>query len=149
MDYEKSWMKRAIELAFLAYRGGEIPVGAVIVYKDKIIGEGYNLRERFQDPLLHAEIVAIREASKYLGSWRLSECELYVTKEPCAMCAGAIVNSRIKRVIIGCLDPKGGGMLSVYSIGVDGRLNHKVEIIYGVEEEVTSSLLKSFFEIRR
>jgi len=145
MDRDRIWMREAIKLASISYNNNEVPVGAVIIYNDKIVGRGYNLRERLQDPLAHAELIAIKEASRYLGSWRLIDTELYVTLEPCVMCAGAIINSRIKRVVIGCLDPKGGGMISCYKIGSDKKLNHTVEIKYGVEAELIEEMLKSFF----
>lgn len=124
----------------------EVPVGAVIVHKGKIIGKGYNLRETKKDPTAHAEIMAIREASEYLGGWRLIDCTMYVTLEPCPMCAGAIVNSRIDRLVIGALDPKMGCCGSVEDLVRNNRFNHRVDLSVGVLEEECSKLLKDFFK---
>lgn len=148
-----------IELcALLAERAamiGEVPVGAVVVHRhplsgeERIIGRGYNLRETRRDPLAHAEVEAIRAASRVLEHWRLEECELYVTLEPCAMCAGAIVNSRIRRVIYGCDDLKAGATRSLYQLADDPRLNHRAEVITGVCAARCAQLLREFFATRR
>ena len=124
----------------------EVPVGAVIVHKGKIIGSGYNLRETNKDPTAHAEIMAIKEASEHLGGWRLIDCTMYVTLEPCAMCAGAIVNSRIDRLVIGALDPKMGCCGSVEDLVRHNRFNHRVDLSVGILEEECSKLLKDFFK---
>ena len=115
----------------------------------RIIGRGYNLRESCHDPTAHAEIEALRRASRVLGHWRLEECELFVTLEPCVMCSGAIVNSRVKRVVYGCHDPKAGGARSLYRLLEDPRLNHRAELVTGVYAERCAQLLRSFFQERR
>lgn len=124
----------------------EVPVGAVIVHKGKIIGRGHNLRETIKDPTAHAEMMAIKEASEYLGGWRLIDCTMYVTLEPCAMCAGAIVNARINRLVIGAMDPKRGCCGSVEDLVRNPRFNHRVELTIGVLEDKCSTLLKDFFK---
>lgn len=124
----------------------EVPVGAVIVHKGKIIGRGHNLRETIKDPTAHAEMMAIKEASEYLGGWRLIDCTMYVTLEPCAMCAGAIVNARINRLVIGAMDPKRGCCGSVEDLVRNPRFNHKVDLTIGVLEENSVKLLKEFFK---
>ncbi len=139
------WMKRALTLAQSAASLGEVPVGAVIVKEGKIIGEGYNLRETSQCALEHAEIIAIREASNTLSTWRLLGCSLYVTLEPCLMCAGAIYQARLDHVIFGALDPKAGAMGSLYSIHEDQRLNHRLPVIQGILADESSTTLKEFF----
>jgi tRNA(adenine34) deaminase len=123
----------------------EVPVGAVIVHHGKIIARGYNQRETKQDPLAHAEHTAIARAAKKLGTWRLTECTLYVTLEPCTMCAGAIVLSRIPRVVFGCFDPKAGACGSISNVLADQKLNHRPEIVNGVLEKECSQILKDFF----
>lgn len=140
-------MHLAIEEALKAEGIGEVPIGAVIVRENgEIISRAHNLRETSLDPTAHAEIIAIREAAKKLGNWRLANVALYVTLEPCAMCVGAIILSRIKRVIFGARDPKAGAIVSIYNIGVDRRLNHRVEIEEGVLRDECADLLKRFFE---
>ena len=141
----RDFMQRAVELAQTAYSLGEVPVGAVVVKDNKIIGEGYNRRETDGSATAHAEILAIEAACKTLGSWRLENCTLYVTLEPCAMCAGAIVNSRVKMVVFSCEDYKAGafgGMCDFCKL----PFNHKPEIIIGVMEDEARSLLKDFFK---
>jgi len=138
------FMKRALELADIAASLGEVPVGAVAVCDGEIVGEGYNRREVDKNALAHAEIMAIDAACKRLGGWRLHKCELYVTLEPCTMCAGAIVNSRIKRVIIGARDAKAGAMGSVLNVNFY-PLNHKPETVFGVCETEARQQLQSFF----
>ena len=140
----RDFMQRAVELAQVAYSLGEVPVGAVVVKDNKIIGEGYNRRETDGSATAHAEILAIEDACRTLGSWRLENCTLYVTLEPCAMCAGAIVNSRIKMVVFSAEDYKAGafgGMCDFTKL----PFNHIPEIIIGVMEDEARSLLKSFF----
>lgn len=143
-------MRKALIEAAKAYSIYEVPVGAIIVHKGNIIGKGYNKRESLNDPTAHAEIIAIREASNYLGRWRLSECTLYVTLEPCAMCAGAIVNGRIERVVIGARDYKRGCCGTVENICQNINFNHKVQVEFGIEEEKCREILQNFFkELRK
>lgn len=139
------YMKYAIEEAKKAEELGEVPIGAVIVYQGEIVGRGFNLRERDQDPTAHAEMIAIKEASERLGSWRLLDCDLYVTLEPCPMCAGAIIQSRVSRVIYGTLDPKAGCAGSLMNLLQDSRFNHQTEVEVGVLQEECSELLSHFF----
>lgn len=143
---DEYFMNEAIKEALKAYEKGEIPVGAVVVVNGEIVSRAHNIKETTNDPTSHAEILAIREAGRALGAWRLTEATIYVTKEPCIMCSGAIVNARIKRLVYGCDDKKGGGALSLYKIVQDSRLNHQVEVKKGVLEEECSLLLKKFFK---
>lgn len=143
-------MKEALAEAKKAAAAGEVPVGAVIVKDGEIIGRGHNETETAKDPTAHAEMIAIRQAAKNLGGWRLTGCTMYVTTEPCSMCAGAIVWSRISRLFIGAMDPKSGACGSVFNIPQESRLNHFVEIETGLMQEECSSLMKSFFkELRK
>ena len=132
--------------ANLALKKKEVPVGAVVVYQDKVIGRGHNQTETLNDPTAHAEILAIGAAANYLNSWRLSEAVLYVTLEPCAMCAGAIVLARMKKLVFGAFDPKAGACGSLYNLVQDKRLNHQVEVITEVLKEDCSALLQAFFK---
>ena len=141
----KDFMQRAISLAQKAAQMGEVPVGAVIVKNGEIIAEGYNMRENKQNALSHAEIEAISSACKKLNSWRLDDCELYVTLEPCPMCAGAIINSRIKTLIFGAFDKNAGSVDSVVDL-MNYPYNHKVEVYGGIMEDECTKLLKDFFE---
>ncbi len=143
-ERDEKFMRRAIELAEKAASLGEVPVGAVIVKGDEVIAEGYNRRESDKNATAHAELLAIDEACQKLGGWRLHMCELYVTLEPCPMCAGAIVNSRIKRVIIGSKDAKAGAFGTLINLNFY-PLNHKPEIEFGVCERETTALLQDFF----
>ena len=139
------FMKQALKEAEKARKKDEAPIGAVIVHNDVIIARGHNERELRQDPTLHAEMTAVRKASRKLGTWRLNECDIYVTLEPCAMCAGALVQTRIRRLFIGARDPKAGAAGSVIDIpGVD-KFNHHIEVIYGILEDQCSQILKDFF----
>ena len=142
----EKWMRHALAEAQLALNKGEVPIGAVVVHEDKIIGRGHNQVESLRDPTAHAEIIAIGAACNFLNSWRLSDAHLYVTVEPCAMCAGAIVLSRIERLVFGAKDPKAGACGSLYNIVQDNRLNHQVEIVPHVLEEECAQLLREFFE---
>jgi len=142
---DEQWMAAAIAEARLAEAKGEVPVGAVIVHEGQVIGRGHNLRESSQDPTTHAEMIAIQEAAKKLGSWRLIDTSLYVTLEPCPMCAGALVNARVPRVAWGCDDPKAGATQTLYRIGSDVRLNHRFECVPGVLGDECGALLTSFF----
>lgn len=142
-------METALSLAAEAYGSGEIPVGAVIVKDGDIIGLGRNRNRELNDPTLHAEIIAIREAAARLGNERLTGCVLYVTKEPCAMCAGAIVHSRIARVVIGTEDVKYGACGTVFDVCGNSRMNHVPEISFGMMKERSSSMLREFFQGKR
>ena len=144
-DDDERWMRAAIAEARLAEAEGEVPVGAVIVHAGEIIGRGRNLRETTQDPTAHAEMIALREAAHELGSWRLIDTSLYVTLEPCPMCAGALVNARVPRVVWGCDDPKAGATQTLYTIGNDARLNHSFECVPGVLGDECGALLTKFF----
>jgi tRNA(adenine34) deaminase len=148
VDHE-AYMLLAIEEAKKAAVLKEVPIGAVVVFQDEIIGRGYNLREQQQDPLLHAEVLAIREAAKHLGSWRLENCTLYVTLEPCPMCAGAILQARIPQLVYGTRDPKAGCVDSLYHLLNDERFNHQTAVIDGVLQETCSALLRDFFRFLR
>lgn len=144
-------MGRALELAREASSAGEVPVGAVVweTQTGRILGEGRNRREEDRDPSAHAEHIAILEASRAVGDWRLNHCSLAVTLEPCPMCAGLIVNARIGRVIYGADDPKAGACRSLYELTTDPRLNHRVELVSGVLAEESAQLLRAFFRQRR
>jgi len=139
-------MQIAFEEALKAFHKGEVPVGAAIVLNGEIISRAYNQKEGTPDATAHAEIIAIKEACRVLNNWRLEDATIYVTKEPCIMCAGAMVNARIKRLVYGCDDPKGGAVKSLYQILNDQRLNHQVEVIKGVMEEECRRLLQKFFQ---
>jgi tRNA(adenine34) deaminase len=139
------WMARAIAEARKAESKEEVPIGCVIVHDNRIIARGHNLRETTQDPAAHAELIAIRKAARKLGSWRLLNCTLYVTLEPCTMCMGAIILSRIPTVVFGCYDPKGGAAGSLYDLSNDPRLNHQVTLLPRILETECSGLLSSFF----
>jgi tRNA(adenine34) deaminase len=139
------YMQAAIEEAHKAEQLHEVPIGAVIVWQDQIIGRGYNLRETTRDPLAHAELIAIKQASNHLQAWRLLECKLYVTLEPCPMCAGAIVQSRIPQIIYGTVDPKAGCAGTLMNLLQEDRFNHQVDVISGVLQEDCSLLLTQFF----
>lgn len=140
------FMKEAIKQAKKAYQLGEVPIGCVIVHQGKIIGRGYNRRNSDKSTLAHAEITAIRKATKVIGDWRLEDCTLYVTLEPCQMCSGAIVQARIPQVVIGCMNPKAGCAGSVLNILNMSEFNHQADIVYSVMEEECSLLLTTFFK---
>lgn len=143
---EEKFMKAALKEAKKAYDKLEVPVGAVIVKDGKIIARAHNLKETKYDTTKHAEILAIQKASKKLNSWRLIDCEMYVTLEPCSMCAGALINSRIKKVYIGASDQKTGAVGSVFNLLEDYTFNHKVEYEKGVMQEECENILKEFFK---
>lgn len=147
----EQWMRAAIDEAKNALSIDEVPIGCVIVHEptDQIIGRGYNRRETDADPTAHAEIIALRDAARNTGHWRLLDCALVVTLEPCPMCAGAIVNARIPRLIYGCDDPKAGAVRTLYQICEDPRLNHRVEVVSGVLSDECAQLLKDFFKTQR
>jgi len=142
-------MEQALLEARKAYELDEVPIGAVVVKDGEIIGRGHNLRETCKDPTLHAEMVAIRQAAETLGGWRLTGCELYVTVEPCPMCAGAMIQARIDRLIFGAGDPKAGCAGTLYNLLQDSRFNHQVEIVKGILEEECRQIMKDFFRQKR
>ena len=142
-------MKQALIQADKAFKSKEIPVGAVVIKEDKVIGRAYNQREQLNDPTAHAEIIAITAAANTLGDWRLNGCTLYVTKEPCSMCAGAIINSRLDMIVFGCYDEAEGCCGSLYQLCGDPRFKTKVSVMGGVMENQSLSLLKEFFNSRR
>ncbi|MEE2912938.1 MAG: tRNA adenosine(34) deaminase TadA [Planctomycetota bacterium] len=142
-------MRHAISLAKQAEAINEVPVGAVVFQGDKIVGEGFNRKEIDNDPTAHAEIIAIANAAQTLNRWRLHDCTLVATLEPCPMCAGALVNARIKRIIFGANDPKAGGCRTLYEISDDPRLNHRCEVTSGVLADDCAILLKNFFKSKR
>jgi tRNA(adenine34) deaminase len=145
------WMREAIDEAKKALSMDEVPIGCVIVHEasGQIIGRGYNRRETDADPTAHAEIIALRDAARRTGHWRLLDCAVIVTLEPCPMCAGAIVNARIPRLIYGCDDPKAGAVRTLYKICEDARLNHRVEVVTSVLADECGQLLKDFFKAQR
>lgn len=144
-----AWMLEAIDWAKIGARQGDVPIGALVVLDGQIVGRGYNRREHGHDPSGHAEILALREACQRVQRWRLDGATLVVTLEPCVMCAGAIVNSRIARLVYGAADPKAGAVDSLYQILQDKRLNHQVEVVSGVEQQACRQLLVDFFRAAR
>lgn len=149
MKTHEEYMELALEEARKAAALGEIPIGAVLVHEGEIIARAHNMRETWQDGTAHAEIIVIQEGCKKLGRWRLSGCSLYVTVEPCPMCSGAIVNSRIDTVVYGCPDVKAGGAESIFNIITNPNLNHTATVISGVCEEACAQVMKDFFKRRR
>ncbi|HMS73493.1 MAG TPA: tRNA adenosine(34) deaminase TadA [Baekduia sp.] len=143
------WMADALAEAESALTHEDVPIGCVIVHAGKIVGRGHNERELRGDPTAHAEVLALRQASEALGSWRLLDCTLYVTLEPCAMCAGAIVLGRVPKVVYGCTDPKAGAAGSVLDVLAEPQLNHRPEVTGGVLADECAELLRSFFRARR
>jgi len=146
---DEQYMKLAIDQANIAEENGDVPIGAVIVCKDQIIGKAYNQKELLKDPTAHAEIIALTQAAAYMQTWRLNGCTMYVTLEPCPMCAGALVLARIDRLVYGCDDPKTGAVKSLYNIVQDERLNHRLEVDSGVLADECAELLQRFFQKRR
>ncbi|GAB4406331.1 MAG: tRNA adenosine(34) deaminase TadA [Thermodesulfovibrionales bacterium] len=142
------FMRLALEEAGLAYSKGEVPVGAVLIVDGTLV-RAHNQREGQKDPAAHAEIIALREGSRVINNWRLTGATLYVTKEPCIMCAGAMINARLGRLVYGCSDSKGGAVESLYKILMDRRLNHQVGVVSGVLADECASILKRFFLLRR
>jgi len=140
------YMRLALKMARKALLYGEVPVGAVIVYEDKVLAQAHNLTRALKDPTAHAETLAIRRAAERLGDWRLTGCTLYSTVEPCILCAGAIVLSRIDRLVYGCPDPKMGAVKSLFSLCSDPRLNHQVDITEGILHGEAAALMQSFFK---
>jgi tRNA(adenine34) deaminase len=149
MKNHEYYMSLAIEEAKIAYILDEVPVGAIIVRNGEVISRGHNLRETLKDATAHAEIIAIKNACTKLNGWRLIDCDIYVTLEPCSMCAGALVNSRVNRVIFGAFDARAGACGSVYNIVDDLRLNHRLDVVSGVLENECKGLLQEFFKGKR
>lgn len=149
MTKDEFYMGKAIEEAKIAAAVGEIPVGAVVIYQKKAIARAYNLRETLPCATAHAELLAIEKACRALGRWRLTGCTLYVTVEPCPMCAGAIVNSRLDRIVYGCDDPKGGAVRSLFQIVDNPALNHRVEVTAGIRADECAAIMRDFFRSRR
>ena len=146
---DESWMAEALADARRAADEGEVPIGAVVVFDGRIVGRGRNARERLNDPTAHAEILALQEASRALGRWRLTGSTMYATLEPCPMCAGALVNARVDRLVYAVTDPKAGAVDTLFDVVRDPRLNHRVEIASGVLAEECGALLREFFRQRR
>jgi tRNA(adenine34) deaminase len=145
----RGFMRAALEEARAAAADGDVPVGCVVVKDGRIIARGRNRREADHDPTAHAEVLALREASRALGVWRLTGCTVVVTVEPCPMCAGALVLSRVDRLVYGCDDPKAGACGSLYDIPEDGRLNHRMAVVRGILEADCGNVLREFFQARR
>ncbi len=146
MDIDEKFMREAVKQAKKAYALEEVPIGCVIVYQEKIIGRGYNRRTIDKNPLAHAELTAIRKASRKLNDWRLEGCTLYVTLEPCQMCSGAIVQARVERVVVGCMNPKAGCAGSILNLLDMQEFNHQAELTTGVLQEECSAMMKQFFK---
>ena len=146
---EETYLRRAVAEARAAFEAGEVPVGAVVVLAGQVIGRGHNQRETLRDPTAHAEMLALTAAANHLGDWRLAGCTLYVTKEPCAMCAGALVNARVQRLVFGSWDEEAGAAGSLYQLCRDPRFNHQVQVRGGVLEAECRGLLQEFFAQRR
>jgi tRNA(adenine34) deaminase len=142
-------MRLAIDAAHIAEENGDVPIGSVIVCENRVIGRAYNQREQLNDPTAHAEIVALTQAAAAQGTWRLHGCTIYVTLEPCPMCAGALVLGRLDRLVYGCTDPKAGACGSLYDIVRDARLNHRLDVTAGVLADDCARLLQAFFQARR
>jgi tRNA(adenine34) deaminase len=148
-DHDLQFMQIALQQATLAPAAGEVPIAAVLVHEGQVLASAHNNRETTQDPTAHAELIVIRQAAELLHSWRLTGTTLYVTLEPCAMCAGAIVQSRIARLVFGAWDPKAGACGSIFDIPAERRLNHRVEVVGGVLEKESQTLLQDFFRPKR
>ena len=146
LDQDRKFMEIALQEAQKAFSIGEVPVGAVLVQEETIITRGHNQREQRQDPTAHAELIVIQEAAEKLRSWRLIDTTLYVTLEPCLMCAGAMLQARIPRLVLGTRDPKAGACGSLYTVHKDSRLNHQIDIVYGIKEKACRNILKDFFQ---
>lgn len=148
-EIDRRFMKQALDLAAQTLESEDVPVGALIVHENRVIGRGWNQRERLQDPTAHAEMIAITAAAEAIGHWRLENCTLYVTLEPCPMCAGAIVQARVARLVYGASDPKAGACGTMFEITQDPRLNHQTKTVAGVLAEPAAELLREFFRYRR
>ena len=146
---DERYMKMAIDQAFIAEENGDVPIGCIIVYENRVIAKAYNQREQLHDPTAHAEIIALTQAAEAVGNWRLHGCTIYVTLEPCPMCAGALVLGRLDRLVYGTDDPKTGAVQSLYNIVQDDRLNHRLEVTAGVMADDCKTQLQAFFQRRR
>ncbi len=149
MNDDRRWMQKALREAERAFEQDEVPVGAVVVHKGEVVGRGHNMVETLKDPTAHAEMLAVTAACDTLGRKHLSDCTLYVTLEPCPMCAGALVHARLGRLVFGALDEKAGAASTLYNIVQDERLNHRVEVIAGLEADRAARLLQDFFRRKR
>jgi tRNA(adenine34) deaminase len=148
-EIDRRFMQEAIELARKALETEDVPIGALVVHQGRVIGRGYNQREKLQDPTAHAEMLALTAAAEYIGHWRLENCTLYVTLEPCPMCAGALVQARVSRLVYGAADAKAGACGSLFEITQDPRLNHQVQTVAGIMADQCAELLQAFFRRRR
>jgi len=148
-ERRRAFMERAIERAERARDAGEVPVGAVVVRDGQVVAEGFNRRESWQDPSAHAEMIAMRRAADALGTWRLETCRVFVTLEPCAMCAGALINARVEELVFGARDPKAGAVRSLHELLDDDRFNHRVRVVESELADVCGDLLTDFFEAVR
>lgn len=146
---DEKYMRMAIDQAFIAEENGDVPIGCVIVYQDRVIAKAYNQREQLHDPTAHAEIIALTQAAEFIGNWRLHGCTIYVTLEPCPMCAGALVLGRLDRLVYGTDDPKTGAVKSLYNIVQDDRLNHRLDVCSGILLDDCKVQLQAFFQRRR
>jgi tRNA(adenine34) deaminase len=146
MEDDSYWMGKALGEARKAAARGEVPIGSVLVRDGVIIGRGFNRREGLSDPTAHAELLAIRQAARRLGSWRLTGATLYVTLEPCPMCMGGLILSRVQRLVFGCFDPKGGAVGSLYDLARDNRFNHRVAVTSGIRHDECAAILSGFFQ---
>jgi tRNA(adenine34) deaminase len=149
MEPDRRWMQKALREAERAFDAGEVPVGALVVKDGRILGRGHNMVEQLRDPTAHAEMLALTAACETLGDKRLTGCTLYVTLEPCPMCAGALVHARVRRLVFGAFDEKAGAASTLYNVVQDPRLNHQVEVVSGLEAERSAALLRDFFRRRR
>ncbi|HOK67544.1 MAG TPA: tRNA adenosine(34) deaminase TadA [Anaerohalosphaeraceae bacterium] len=149
LSKDEQYMRMAIDQAYIAEENGDVPIGCVIVYEDRVIARAYNQREQLNDPTAHAEIIALTQAAEYIGNWRLNGCTIYVTLEPCPMCAGALVLARLDRLVYGTDDPKTGAVRSLYNIVQDPRLNHRLEVTSGILADDCRAQLQAFFHRRR
>lgn len=146
---DERYMRMAIDQAFIAEENGDVPIGCIIVHENRVIAKAYNQREQLHDPTAHAEIIALTQAAEAIGNWRLHGCTIYVTLEPCPMCAGALVLGRLDRLVYGTDDPKTGAVQSLYNIVQDDRLNHRLDVTAGVMKEDCKTQLQAFFQRRR
>ena len=146
---DERYMRMAIDQAYIAEENGDVPIGCVIVHENRVIAKAYNQREQLHDPTAHAEIVALTQAAEFIGNWRLHGCTLYVTLEPCPMCAGALVLGRLDRVVYGTDDPKTGAVRSLYQLVEDPRLNHQLEVTCGIMQDECKKQLQTSFQRRR
>jgi tRNA(adenine34) deaminase len=149
LSTDEQYMQKAIDQAYIAEENGDVPIGCVIVHENRVIAKAYNQREQLNDPTAHAEIIALTQASEFIGNWRLHGCTIYVTLEPCPMCAGALVLGRLDRLVYGTNDPKNGAVKSLYNIVQDERLNHRLNVTSGVLEDECKKQLQDFFQRRR